>query len=87
MKTEHRTKTEIAQKNLKYRRTKEQAKEYYANNKEKFNKKRIFETVEIPKLSQLEITLVLRKNPKTTLWNKEISKWDNSDWRKFNDFR
>ena len=51
---------------------------------EKFNKKRIFETVEIPKLSQQEIILVLRKNPKTTLWNKEIIKWDNSDWKKFN---
>jgi len=85
MKTEHRTKAEIAQKNLKYRRTKAQMNEYYANNKEKFNKNRIFETVEIPKLSQQEIILVLRKNPKTTLWNKEIKKWDNNDWRKFNE--
>lgn len=67
--------------------TKEQASIYYKNRRViiKHKKELNQSKIKIKKiLSVEEIINTLRKDMKHELWNKQINKWSEDDWQKFN---
>lgn len=67
--------------------TKEQASIYYKNRRVilKHQKELKQSKIHIKKTFTVEeIINTLRKDMKHELWNKQINKWSEEDWRKFN---